>query len=145
VYVTGKSLKEREDRESDYALRFRQAFASGDQKGMDNLSKKYLEIGGDPQVLFNSPEIMEAMERASVDQRTRMAGKLAATQKSLRRWQELHPGQRAAKAALLFYRSILVIPIPVFGSSLLVCLIASYAVAPVAIAPIAKFIPLPIA
>ena len=59
---------------------------------MEALSQKYLEMGGDPQVLFNSQEIQQALERASVDQRTRMAGQLAATQKSLRRWQELHPG-----------------------------------------------------
>jgi len=92
VYIDAKSIKEREEAQKAISQRFRQAFAAGDQKGMDSLAQMYYDKEGDPSVLWNDTALQNQIIRSNQSQRDRMTGQLQATMKSINRYRDMNDG-----------------------------------------------------
>lgn len=93
VYIDAKSIKEREEAQKVISQRFRQAFAAGDQKGMDSLAQMYYDKEGDPSVLWNDTALQNQIIRSNQSQRDRMTGQLQATMKSINRYRDMNDGK----------------------------------------------------
>jgi hypothetical protein len=94
VYLKSKSLRDEEDALNTIAHRYRQAFAAGDQKGMDNLAQMYYDKDGDPLVLEDAAQKQMQVMRSNQTQRERMAGMLQASIRSIKRHGKLDANKR---------------------------------------------------
>lgn len=93
AYNDSLTIRDREEAQKTIATRFRQAFANGDQKGMDSLAQMYYDKEGDPKTLFDSPAIKLQIQRANQSQRERLTGKLSASMKSINRYRDMNDGK----------------------------------------------------
>jgi hypothetical protein len=74
VYNRGQRNLKNEKKLKESSERFKAAVARGDDAGVDFHYKKYMELDGDPQVLFNDPAIKKWLEESMKSERERQAG-----------------------------------------------------------------------
>jgi hypothetical protein len=74
VYNRGQRNLKNEKKLKESSERFKAAIARGDDAGVDFHYKKYMELDGDPQVLFNDPAIKKWLEESMKSERERQAG-----------------------------------------------------------------------
>jgi len=93
VYSDAKGVAERDKELKTLALRFRQAWARGDQDGMNVLAQKFYDQGGGVQELLSSEALQSQLVKTNQSQRERLTGALQATERSLNRWRDMHDGK----------------------------------------------------
>lgn len=74
VYNRGQRNLKNEKKLKESSERFKAAVARGDDAGIDFHYKKYMELDGDPNVLFSDPAIKKWLEESMKSERERQAG-----------------------------------------------------------------------
>jgi hypothetical protein len=92
VYADAKGVAEKDKELKTLSQRFRQAWARGDQAGMNVLAQKFYDSGGGIKELLNEDALKSQLVKTNQSQRERLTGSLQATERSLNRWRDMHDG-----------------------------------------------------
>ncbi len=93
VFADSQNVMEKDKKQKEIAKRFRQAWVSGDEKGMQALAQKFYDNEGSPEELLNGEAIQNQFIKSNQSQRDRLTGRLQSTMRSLNRWRDMNDGQ----------------------------------------------------